>query len=223
MPAMKTKRATPNRKFGRAGGRTQLQEAQRVETRDRLLKAAQASFSKYSYATTSVEDIIKLAGASRTSFYRHFDSKWTVASKLCEQVMPSVWSLWNELASYTDPSEEQIARWLERRVAFYRAHRILFSVLKEAVAIEPRGTEAVTANHDEAIRVLATGIPAFRLALSPVGAGQEIRMRAYLLLMQLDELNYALAIRDWEVDQALALRVMAQQFRRFIKDAAAKG
>jgi AcrR family transcriptional regulator len=202
----------------RIGGRTRLQQEQKDATRERLLRAAQEVFAERSYAGTPVEEIIRRAGASRTSFYRHFDGKWSLASALCAEIMPSVWLLWTELSSHASPSEQQIIDWLERRIALYRSHRSLFETLKEAVAIEPVGLAAINQTHDETIRLLAAGIPAFSAALEPGPAGEEINIRAHLLLMQLDEFNYVMAIRGWQVDRGLATRVMAQHFRRFVAE-----
>jgi len=202
----------------RSGGRTRLQQEQKDATRERLLRAAQEVFAERSYAGTPVEEIIQRAGASRTSFYRHFDGKWSLASALCAEVMPSVWLLWKELASHPSPSEQRIVGWLERRIALYQGHRSLFETLKEAVAIEPVGLAAINQTHDETIRVLAAGIPAFAAALESGPAGEEINIRAHLLLMQLDEFNYVMAIRGWRVDRQLATRVMAQHFRRFVSE-----
>jgi AcrR family transcriptional regulator len=213
------KRSGPPLGRRRPGGRTRLQQAQKEATRERLLRAAALAFAEGSYAGTPVEDIITRAGASRTSFYRHFDSKWSVASALCDEVMPQVWQLWRELAAFGDPTEAQLIDWLKRRLALYGTHRSLFATLREAVAIEPIGNTAVAEAHDETIRVLATGIPAFALALGNQPGGEELRVRAHLLLMQLDEFNSVLAIRGWQVDRDLAVRVMAQQFRRYIDSA----
>ena len=212
----------PNSAAGRVrtrpAGRTRLQQEQKDATRDRLLQAAAAVFAERSYVATTVEEIIQRAGASRTSFYRHFDSKWAVASALCGEVMPAVWQLWHELAATGQPTEAQVVAWLERRLALYQSHRVLFEVLKEAVAIEPVGLQAVDATHDETIGILAKGIPAFALATGKAPGTHEIQIRAHLLMIQLDEFNYLLAVRGWNVDRALATRIMAQQFLRFIEE-----
>jgi AcrR family transcriptional regulator len=201
---------------GRRSGRTLRQQEQKQETRDRLLRAAEQVFSKGSYAATAVEDIITQAGASRTSFYRHFDSKWAIASALCGEVMPGVWELWKELATLQDPREAAIAAWLRRRLGLYNQHRTMFSIMREAVAIEPAGAAAVTRTHDEVIQVLATGIRAFKNTLARSPAAHKGHIEACLLLMQLDEFTYTLAVRGWNVDDAIAIDVMARQIRDLI-------
>jgi AcrR family transcriptional regulator len=214
------KQAIALKRRSRPAGRTRLQQEQKDATRDRLLRAAETVFAERSYVASTVEDIIRHAGASRTSFYRHFDSKWAVASALCGEVMPSVWQLWRELAQYGKPTEAQIVSWLERRLDLYHAHRALFETLKQAVAIEPIGLQAVDATHDQTIAVLATGIPAFALATGRPHGSDDIQIRAHLLMIQLDEFNYLLAVRGWNVDRKLAVQVMARQFLRFIEETA---
>lgn len=205
------------RSRARPAGPTRFQREQKQATRERLLKAAEEVFSTTSYAAASVEEIIAGAGVGRTSFYRHFDSKWSIASALCEQVMPDVWALWEELARLGDPGEEAIADWLRHRIALYGRHRALFTVMKEAVAIEANGFDAIERMHVGVIDVLAKGIPAFALALQQSAAGREARVMASLLLMQLDEFNYRLAVHGWDVDFDVAVRMMAKQIRQFIE------
>ncbi|ABQ68407.1 transcriptional regulator, TetR family [Rhizorhabdus wittichii RW1] len=205
------------RSRARPAGPTRLQREQKQATRERLLKAAEKVFSTTSYAATSVEEIIAGAGVGRTSFYRHFDSKWSIASALCEQVMPDVWAHWEELSRLGDPGEDAIADWLRHRVALYGRHRALFAVMKEAVAIEANGFDAIEQMHVGVIEVLSKGLPAFALALRQSPAGREARVMASLLLMQLDEFNYRLAVHGWDVDFDVAVRMMAKQIRRFIE------
>jgi hypothetical protein len=81
------------------------------------------------------------------------------------------------------------------------------------------GLAAINQNHDETIGILATGIPAFALAAGSGPAAHETYIRAHLLLTQLDDFNYLMAVREWPVDRNLAVHVMAQQFLQFIREA----
>jgi hypothetical protein len=130
--------------------------------------------------------------------------------------MPEAWQLWHELAGLTNPSEDVIKDWLRRRLALYHHHRSMFLMMREAVALEPAGAAAVTRTHDEVIHVLASGIPAFRKALASTPAGQLAHIRACLLLMQLDEFTYTLAVRGWDVNNEIAIDVMSGQIKSFI-------
>ena len=89
--------------------------------------------------------------------------------------MPEAWQLWHELAQCARPGESVIKDWLRRRLALYHRHRSMFSMMREAVALEPAGAAAVTRTHDEVIHVLASGISAFKRALARTPAGQLAR------------------------------------------------
>lgn len=51
-------------------------------SRERLLKAAADAFCRMGYFAVSVEDIVKEAGVSRMTFYRHFNGKAALALDL---------------------------------------------------------------------------------------------------------------------------------------------
>ena len=106
----------------------------------------------------------------------------------------------------------------DRQPAFAAARRARQEIEPYAMMAQ-HALQAVARTHDEVIRVLSSGIAAFRTALKKSTAGREARIKASLLLMQLDEFNYFLAIRGWDVDYDMAVEVMATQFRRFIDDA----
>lgn len=55
-----------------------LREAQKQLTRERLLESAQEVFATKGYVNATVDDIAAKAGASRATFYLHFDSKLAI-------------------------------------------------------------------------------------------------------------------------------------------------
>ena len=50
-------------------------EQRSVETRGRLLRAAEASFARFGYDRTGVAEICEAAGVSKGAFYHHFSTK----------------------------------------------------------------------------------------------------------------------------------------------------
>lgn len=197
-----------------------MQQEQKEATRRGLLEAAHAVFSELSYAAATIDDIVRRAGVSRTSFYRHFDSKWAVAKALFAQLMPTVHALWDEIGSSSEPDERHIADVLGRMLGVLMEHRPLIAIMREADIIEADSASIVRATHDDIIRRLGVRIPAFRNALAGTSAAEEMRIRAHLLFLQFDELVYTLAVRQWPLDHRIAVRVMAQQFRHFIESGA---
>lgn len=57
-------------------------EAQRLATRERLLRVCVAEFQRRSFADTDVAAIVKAAGVSRGTFYFHFPTKGDVLGEL---------------------------------------------------------------------------------------------------------------------------------------------
>jgi AcrR family transcriptional regulator len=53
-----------------------------IETRSKILKAAQDLFSKSGYESASVSEICRLAGISKGAFYHHFPTKQSVFMEL---------------------------------------------------------------------------------------------------------------------------------------------
>jgi AcrR family transcriptional regulator len=202
----------------RARGRTKLQRAQKETSRQALLEAAKYLFTNGSYAGTTIDDIVGRAGVSRATFYRHFTDRAAIAKEIFEQLDPVFLDLYDQLAAYGDPSEVQIADWLDRMLDVLKAHRSFLRAMREAESIELEGDASLPPMHDVLIRRLAPTMPAFRRALLPGEQGEEARIAAHLLLFQFAELCNAVVVRR-SIDQAIGVRVLARLFRRFIEDA----
>ena len=84
---------------GRPPGRTRLQQEQKDNSRQRLLEAAHRLFTEASYPTTTVDDIANEAGVSRTTFYRHFNSRLAIAETLFREKMVPAQAIHEQLAS----------------------------------------------------------------------------------------------------------------------------
>src|SRR5262249_33096427 len=55
-----------------------MRDQQRIFTRARLVEAAVKRFGEVGYPSTTIEEIVAEAGASRATFYLHFNSKLEV-------------------------------------------------------------------------------------------------------------------------------------------------
>ncbi|TCM12725.1 TetR family transcriptional regulator [Novosphingobium sp. PhB165] len=76
---------------------TQISHTQWVEelsegagTRDRLVAAAGEHFSKFGYDKTTLNDLAKAIGFSKTYFYRFFKSKQEIGEAICGQVLAKI-------------------------------------------------------------------------------------------------------------------------------------
>ena len=198
----------------RPRGRTRLQQQQKDATRESLLAAAITAFTKTSYAATTVDHIILRAKVSRTSFYRHFDSKWAVARALLDQFGPAIRENWNKLPA--DGSAAQFEIWLTGILNGLRDRRHTLRMLREAEVIEPEASVGVARSREALGRLLGNRFPAFAYA-SGEDADLEAKTRLHLLMLQYEEFCNAVVVRR-SLDAKMAARLMAEQFVNFMQE-----
>src|ERR1700761_4734146 len=149
----------------RAGGRTELQQRQKQSSREKLLAAAREAFAQSSYAGAAIDDIVKRAGVNRSTFYRHFDSKFAIAKALFEQFWPRLFAQYGSLApAGALPTDEEIDRWIDGFLTLYNPNPRLLDISAQIGTLEPEGSQWERAIREENIRLLGRNIPAFRAA-----------------------------------------------------------
>lgn len=197
------------------GNLTDLQQSQKDENRKTIIRSARKLFATRSYANVSVDEIARNAGVSRFTFYKHFAGKLQVASSLLEYYLETLIDDYASLRGGPNPDLQDIAVWIERIIGLWRKSRKDFAALSSLL----RQDRALMAYRERTYRVtiarLGETIPAFRRAES---GDEAARIRAHMLLLALEDLCYELAISGWDVDQALAVQLLAQDFARFIGD-----
>ncbi|WP_232303923.1 TetR/AcrR family transcriptional regulator [Pseudofrankia sp. DC12] len=72
------------------------------------------------FAATSIDDIVKAAGASRATLYAHFDSKDAILREIVQRMWGDVEEQYVAFGQLPDWSREQIRQWLQ---GFALAHR----------------------------------------------------------------------------------------------------
>jgi AcrR family transcriptional regulator len=104
--------ATQARSSGAAP--TSLRERQKEFTRRQLLDAAHEEFAARGYESTTVEDIVARAGASRATFYMHFESKAQMVAEVAERLQPMVDECCRRLdVALAAGSRTDLSDWLE--------------------------------------------------------------------------------------------------------------
>ena len=58
-------------------------------TRDAILESALELFGRHGYGSVRVEDVVKAAGVSRTTFYNHFSERDAILATLFERLLGS--------------------------------------------------------------------------------------------------------------------------------------
>jgi AcrR family transcriptional regulator len=200
-----------------------LQERQKQKSRDSILQAARAVLAEKSYAAMAIEDVIARANVSRATFYKHFDSKFAIGRELHNEFAPQLSAVYDVLLAHDDPTEAELIDWIKQVVDLYRENRDLIVTFAHMLAIEPAFHPIMIGIIRDTELRWAKRIPAFRLT----GLGGTEAMRAHiesrLLLRQLNDFCYEVAIFDWPIDITEGCRIMAGYFRSFFDRYRLKG
>ena len=117
-----------------------LRDQQRIFTRARLIESAVQCFGEQGYHATKIEDIVAAAGASRATFYLHFNSKLEVLTEALTALGPDVDRRYRELdAALARPGgvrREELSAWLDSWVTFWEENAAAINAGHQAVAIE---------------------------------------------------------------------------------------
>ena len=201
-------------------GPTELQQLQKRTSNDKLLEAGRQSFAELSYAGTTIDHIVSRAAVNRSTFYRHFDSKFALAQDLYSHFWPSLFAEYDRLSS-TDPTDAEIEDWVTHLLAFYRANRPLYMTLGQIPLLEPEGAEWEQNVRNELISRLGEKIPAFRRASSPTEVTAALRVRVQMWMIQFEHGVFHLAFGDNnEPDRTALMHFIVAEMRRFIVEEA---
>jgi AcrR family transcriptional regulator len=218
---VETRLAPGGRRFAartRPRGRSALQEEQSLASRQKILDAAEKAFLENSYASTTVDDILRRADIGRATFYRHFSSVFEVAKGLIDQFKPGFLELYEELGLMGSPSTSQVEDWIRHHLRMYRETSPFMVLLLEVSGAEPEFFPILTALAKEYMSRLSIGIPAFRQAASGRPECARAATAALLLLQNLSSFCYLVVLRGWDISEELAIGIIARDFVRFIEE-----
>nr|WP_319249117.1 TetR/AcrR family transcriptional regulator [uncultured Celeribacter sp.] len=177
--------------------KSSLRFEQQQETRRKLVQAAFNVFSENGYRDATIQDITREAGASRATFYIHFNNKAEVIAAawqdlLIEKMIPHYRSL-----NAVDPcSEEALSLWFDRMLAHWEEDRNFAIASNQALSDDPALAE-----------VWVSGVKEFFLA-SPDFTGkmrcgpERAKLRFLLLCSQLDRIVFHWLSRDTAFDRS---------------------
>lgn len=192
------------------GNRVTWQQERRAETRVRLLEAAFRVFVRSSYAETAVNDILAEAGVGRTSFYKHFPDKLTLAEALFEDLMPDLSEAYAEIAICAPVDRRAIAKWLDGLVEQYVRNAGIMRILAQVQSIEPRFGRAVGKAQRAIMASLGSRFPLFARAAAAPEMHDGDYTRATLVIDMIDHLCSTLAIRQVPIDRMEAIGFLSE-------------
>ena len=200
-----------------------LQERQKQKSRESILQAAKAVLAGKSYSAMAIEDVIAGANVSRATFYKYFDSKFAIGRELHGEFAPRLSAVYDVLLSYDDPTEAELIGWIKQVVELYRREKDLIVTFAHMLATEPAFHPIMIGIIRETELRWAKRIPAFRLPASSAPEAMRAHIESRLLLRQLNDFCYEVAIFDWPIDITEGCRIMAGYFRAFFDRYRLKG
>jgi len=200
-------------------GPTELQQLQKRTSHQKLLDATYSAFAELSYPATTIDDIVGRAQVNRSTFYRHFDSKFAVAKALFSQFWPRLFAEYDRLRA-SDPDDTDIDAWIDELVEFYRANKPLMVTLGQIPALEPEGQRWEEDVRREIVARLGTRIPAFRKASAPSEATPDTEVAARMAMMIFETGVYHISFMDDCPERDAIRRYTIAALLRFIREGA---
>ena len=106
-------------------------------TREYLISAAEDLFQKQGFRATSIEQIVRAAGTTATTFYRHFKGKTDLAVILQEKVTDEVRAVLERLNAMRQPTKALVRAWIDEYYAMWRRNHNLCDAYWEATLSDP--------------------------------------------------------------------------------------
>jgi AcrR family transcriptional regulator len=209
--------ARPNLRPVIERGPTELQQLQKRTSHEKLLEAGRQSFAELSYAGTTIDHIVNRAAVNRSTFYRHFDSKFALAQDLYTHFWPLLFAEYERLSS-ADPTAAEIENWIGHLLNFYRANKPLYLTLGQIPLLEPEGAEWEEKVRLEVIARLGKTIPAFARASMPAESTAELRVKTRMWMLQFEHAVFRLAFLEEDPDSPALLNFIIADMRRFIRE-----
>jgi AcrR family transcriptional regulator len=182
-----------------------MRVAQKERTRRLLRDAAVTLFASKGYSATTIDDITTAIGASRATFYLHYDGKARIVSEIYEDViMPETLEFYRRLDAFDGPSEEELRGWLEDAMGFFERHREILLFADEAFSTEPSLDDL---SPPRLLDRCAGAMPRY-LGRWEGRERQQARFRLELLVLQLSDFARLWVDGRWPVKRDLVLDVL---------------
>jgi AcrR family transcriptional regulator len=135
-----------------------LRRVQQQLTRTRLLDAAAGLIARKGYAATTIDEIATVAGATRATFYLHFEAKSELARDLRDMLGAFDPDHRELLAVARSPSVQALSRWLSEYIEHVSRRPDHAAALRSATDADPAIRKTTQAIHDRSTEALADGL-----------------------------------------------------------------
>lgn len=160
-----------------------LRTMQKEETLQLLVRSATHLFLRKGYPNTKIEEIAARAGASRATFYLHFERKWHVLRYIAERtILPESLDYYRRLDALGVPTPEELRTWLLDALDFFERHKKFLRVYRQAMSMEPE----IDRNNIDFLRRCVDAMPNYLERWGPERATYA-KLRLNMLTTQLDD------------------------------------
>lgn len=189
-------------------GRGGIRQLQREFTRTRLADAAVELFSSTGYVATTIDDITAAAGTTRATFYLHFKSKAEVVLEVLHRLDEEYGPVFGGLSDVVErPDAQRVRDWLASTLDTWERTRHASAAVSQAALLEPSVGERRLAAFEHDIDQLTKA-----LVKSGRWDAPAARVRAVLLLSQLEQLFLRWSMHGWDVDRSELLAVLSEMW-----------
>ena len=185
-----------------------LRIAQRDSTRRSIVRAAGSCFRRQGFGATTVEDIARAAGTTRTTFYMYFKGKADVVAALSESVRRDTHLLLDELETAVASGRgDDFRAWLSRLFDFWERAGTAMRAEEEAASFHPEVQARRWSSFQNGMDAIARGLEAGGISDD---AGR--RARGLLAYSQLETIFHRWMRVGWDVDRDQVLEVMTDMW-----------
>ncbi len=189
--------------------------------REMLLIAGREVLADPRFVAPGVQDVARVAGVSRTSFYLHFSSLEELIKAVFSR--EARWQLrrYRELDAAIALNSRKLRGWLERMFASFRSERQYIHIMNRGLALNPAYLGLIQRERNRMVLQLGRRIPELGLFAENGEPNQERFIELRNLTARIDELSAYNAFDAWEGDFDLALDMVVRAFGEFVAKSAA--
>jgi AcrR family transcriptional regulator len=190
---------------GRTRPRSTMRAVQKERTRQAIRGAAVALFASQGYSATTIDDITTAVGASRGTFYIHYESKARIVAEVYEDVvMRETLDFYRRLDGIYDRGGGELRDWLDDAIGFFERHHEILRFADEAFSAEPNFEEL---SPPRQLDRCAAAMPRY-LARHQGRKRQQAQLQLELLILQISMFSRLWVSGRWPVKRDLVLDVL---------------
>lgn len=169
-----------------------LRQRQKQDSRRHIEEVAVQLLSTQGYQGTSIDQIVTLAGTTRTTFYRYFKAKSDLISVIQErETGPAVTALCERLDSYDPITRKDLRNWVDEYGRAWLRLRVFFDAYADASRADPAVGATILPN-----TYAVTGRMVNFLGRFNGAAREAAHDKLMLFLFNLDQLMYMVSLMN---------------------------